>query len=271
MIATALSIAGSDSGGGAGIQADLRTFHAFGVFGTTAITALTAQNTRGVLGVEAVSPEFVRKQIDAVAQDLAPAACKSGMLANRRIIEAVADAIAHHSLPNYVLDPVMVASSGDRLLDKGAEKALLERLIPLAVVVTPNLREAEVLTGLEVRDESGMVRAAEALVERGAAAALVKGGHLEGGTVVDMLWDGRDMRSWRRSRVETTSTHGTGCTLSAAIAAGLANGESLVAAVEAALNFVHRAIATAPSLGSGHGPLNHWAPTSEPTPTIPTG
>jgi hydroxymethylpyrimidine/phosphomethylpyrimidine kinase len=269
MIATALSIAGSDSGGGAGIQADLRTFHAFGVYGTTAITALTAQNTRGVTGVQPVPPEFVRAQIDAIVEDLRPAACKSGMLANRRIVETVAEAIEAHELPHYVLDPVMVASSGDRLLDRNAEKALLERLLPLCTVVTPNTEEAAALTGLEVHDEAGMVRAAEALVARGAAAALVKGGHLRGGTVVDMLWDGQEMRSWRRSRIETTSTHGTGCTLSAAVAAGLARGRPLAEAVEAALDFVHRAIESAPRLGSGHGPLNHWASLPAEAPTIP--
>lgn len=271
MTATALTIAGSDSGGGAGIQADLRTFHAFGVYGTSAITALTAQNTIGVRGVHAVPPDFVRAQIDAVVDDLPPAACKTGMLANRRIVEVVAAAIADHELTGYVLDPVMVATSGDRLLDRNAEKAIVERLLPLCAVVTPNLDEARLLTGIEASDEAGMVRTAEALVDLGARAALVKGGHLPGGSVVDMLWDGHDMRSWRRPRIETTSTHGTGCTLSAAVAAGLALGRPLSDAVESALAYVHAAIASAPGLGSGHGPLNHWAPTAMPQPTTPAG
>lgn len=259
-IPVALTIAGSDSGGGAGIQADLKTFHAFGVFGTSAITALTAQNTTGVLAVHAVPPAMVQAQIRAVAEDLAPAACKSGMLASRDIILAVAEAIRDYGLRPYVLDPVMIATSGDRLLDEGAEAALAAALLPLCTVVTPNLDEAAVLTGRAVRDETEMRDAARSLVGMGAGAALVKGGHLSGDAVVDVLFDGAGFHTWRRPRIETRSTHGTGCTLSAAIAAGLARGSDLPRAVADGLDFVHRAIARAPRLGSGNGPLNHFVP-----------
>jgi hydroxymethylpyrimidine/phosphomethylpyrimidine kinase len=254
----ALTIAGSDSGGGAGIQADLKTFHAFGVFGTSAVTAITAQNTVGVTAVHPVPVDVVRSQIDAVAVDLRPRAFKSGMLATVALVEAVAEAIRAHALGGYVLDPVMVASSGDRLLDRDAESALAVHLFPLAALVTPNLPEARILVGREVRSVEGMRDAARALVELGAGAALVKGGHLEGEETVDLLWDGAEEHVWRRPRVRTSSTHGTGCTLSAAVAAALAQGFPLLRAVEVALDFVARAIATAPAMGSGHGPINHF-------------
>jgi hydroxymethylpyrimidine kinase/phosphomethylpyrimidine kinase len=254
----ALSIAGSDSGGGAGIQADLKTFHAFGVFGTTAVTAITVQDTGGVHGVHAVPVDIVRRQIEVVARDLAPAAFKSGMLATAELVAAVAEAIRELGLTRYVLDPVMVATSGDRLLDRDAESAVTELLVPLAALVTPNLDEARLLTGLRIEDESEMRTAGERLVELGAAAALVKGGHLSGREVVDVLVDAAGSQSWRRPRIDTTSTHGTGCTVSAAIAAGLAHGVPLRAAVADALDFVHRAMLSAPGLGrGGHGPLNH--------------
>ncbi len=252
-----LSIAGSDSGGGAGIQADLKTFYAFHTFGTTALTAITAQNTLGVHGVHSVPVEMVRAQIHAVAVDLQPAACKSGMLATADLVHAVAEAIAEHRLPNYVLDPVMVATSGDRLLERAAEQTIVEELVPLATLVTPNLDEAAILVGFEVGTPEEMHRAAAALVERGARGALLKGGHLRGAVVVDVLFDGREWHEWRRPRLETRSTHGTGCTLSASIAAGLAHGRPLPAAVGAALDYVHRAMRSAPALGGGHGPLNH--------------
>ncbi len=257
-IPVALSIAGSDSGGGAGIQADLKTFHAFGVFGTTAITAITVQDTVGVHGVYAVPVEVVRRQIEVVAADLAPAASKTGMLATADLVVAVAAAIRGLPLPRYVLDPVMVATSGDRLLDRDAESAVAELLLPLATVATPNLDEARLLTGLRIENEADMVRAAERLMAMGTEAALVKGGHLEGSEVVDVLVDAEGCQTWRRPRIDTTSTHGTGCTVSAAIAAGLARGRRLRAAVEDALDYAHRAIATAPGLGSGNGPLNHF-------------
>jgi hydroxymethylpyrimidine/phosphomethylpyrimidine kinase len=255
---TALTIAGSDSGGGAGIQADIRTFHAFGVFGTSAITAITAQNTLGVHAVHAVPADIVRAQILAVADDLRPAAFKTGMLATRELVGAVADAVIESSLANYVLDPVMVASSGDRLLDADAERAVVERLMPMATLVTPNLGEAAVLVGEPVAATAAMEAAARRLVAMGARAALVKGGHMEGDEVVDILFDGNRVHQWTRPRLATRNTHGTGCTLSAAVTAGLALGRTLLEAVEDALDFVHRAIASAPQLGAGHGPLNHF-------------
>jgi hydroxymethylpyrimidine/phosphomethylpyrimidine kinase len=253
----ALTIAGSDSGGGAGIQADLKTFHRFGVFGTSVITAITAQNTLGVMKWAAVSPELIREQLSAVATDLRPAAVKSGMLANREVVMTVADGLREHRLAPYVLDPVMIASSGDALLTGDAVMAVRSELVPLADLITPNLNEASILLGQSVCDESAMERAARALVETGARAALVKGGHLPGNDMVDLLFDGRELRAFRRSRVDTRSTHGTGCTLSAAITAQLALGSPLELAVERAIDFVHAAIANAPGLGGGHGPLNH--------------
>ena len=253
----ALTIAGSDSGGGAGIQADLKTFQAWGVFGTSVVTAITAQNTLGVRGVHAIPDPMVRLQLDAVAEDLRPAAVKSGMLATRPLVEAVAAGIRAHRLPNYVLDPVMVATSGDRLLEADAEAAVATLLLPLCAVATPNLDEAGILTGLPVENEATMKRAAERLVELGAGAALVKGGHLQSGDVIDVLFDGTEHRVWRRPRLATRNTHGTGCTLSAALAAALALGRPLHTAVAAALEYVHHAIVTAPALGAGHGPLNH--------------
>lgn len=255
-----LTIAGSDSGGGAGIQADLKTFHAFGCFGTSAITAVTVQNTRGVTGVHAVPVDTVQAQIRAVAQDLPPAACKTGMLATAELVSAVADSIRRHRLPNYVLDPVMVATSHDRLLDADAERTILDELLPLAACVTPNLDEASILVGEPVEDEASMRRAARILVDRGARSALLKGGHLRGPELVDLLWDGTEWHEWRHPKRDTRSTHGTGCTLSAGIAAGLAHGRPLRQAVEDALDYVQRAMAAAPGLGSGHGPLNHLVP-----------
>ena len=258
----ALTIAGSDSGGGAGIQADLKTFHAFGVFGTTAVTAVTAQNTLGVQAIHPIPIEVVRAQIDAVAVDLRPGGVKSGMLATAELVRVVADTIRSHGLVNYVLDPVMVATSGDRLLAEDAEIALLAELLPLAALVTPNLHEARILTGLSIDTLEEMRPAARALVEMGAKAALVKGGHLEGGELVDLFWDGGREVIWRRPRMETRHTHGTGCTLSAAVAACLAHGLPLPEAVDRAVDFVARAIESAPGLGLGHGPVNHFAGTA---------
>ena len=253
-----LTIAASDSGGGAGIQADLKTFQRFGVYGTSVITAITAQNTRGVSAWEAVSPRLIRAQIDALASDLPPAALKTGMLGSGAVSETVAAAIRDHKWSNYVLDPVMVATSGDILLEPDAIDVIRTQLVPQASLVTPNLQEATILCGEDITSEDDMARAAEKIVtEMGAQAVLVKGGHMESGDrIVDILFDG-DVRAFRGKRIDSTSTHGTGCTLSAAITALLANGESLHAAVRRAIDYVQKAIETAPGLGSGHGPLNH--------------
>jgi hydroxymethylpyrimidine/phosphomethylpyrimidine kinase len=253
----ALTIAGSDSGGGAGIQADLKTFHQFGVFGTTAIVALTAQNTLGVRAVETVSESMVSAQLAALAEDLPPAALKTGMLADVGIVRLVSQTIRERGWAPLVVDPVMVSTSGHRLLTLEAEEVVRESLLPLAAVVTPNLDEAAILTGRAVHDVASMERAGETLLSFGAAAALVKGGHLTGDELTDVLVTPGGIRHFTRPRLDTSSTHGTGCTLSAAITAGLALGHDLEAAVESALDYVHRAIAAAPGLGGGHGPLDH--------------
>ena len=253
----ALTVAGSDSGGGAGIQADLKTFHQFGVFGTTVIVALTAQNTRGVHSVQPVPGPMVEDQLAQLAADLPPAALKTGMLATAELVLLVAGAIGRYGWPNYVCDPVMVASSGDRLLDPEAESVIRSSLLPLTAVVTPNLDEAAILTGGEVRDHVQMELAGRRLLELGAGAALVKGGHLPGDLMTDVLVTPDGIRRFTHARIDTRSTHGTGCTLSAAITAGLALGRDLEVAVTDGLDFLHRAIALAPGLGSGHGPVNH--------------
>lgn len=254
----ALTIAGSDSGGGAGIQADLKTFYRFGVFGTSAITAITAQNTRGVDSWEPVSTEMVRAQIGAVATDFDVAAAKTGMLGTAKIIKVIAEEI--RDIPNYVLDPVMVATSGDLLIQRDAVLAIEKELIPLATLVTPNADEAKVLVGFPVRSLDEMRAAADAISMMGARNVLLKGGHVpQQKTVIDLLYDGSDFTEFRHDYIDTPNTHGTGCTLSAAIAANLALGVDLVEAVRISIDFVHEAIATAPNLGSGHGPLNHFA------------
>lgn len=253
----ALTIAGSDSGGGAGIQADLKTFQQFGVFGTSVIVALTAQNTRGVRAVEPVSESMVNAQLTALAEDLPPAALKTGMLAEAVLVRLVARAIRENGWTNLVVDPVMVSTSGARLLTSEAEEVLREDLLPLASLVTPNLDEAALLTGRVVHDPATMERAGASLLRFGAGAALVKGGHLSSDTIVDVLVTPAGVRRFPHQRIDTKSVHGTGCTLSAAITAGLALGRSLDDAVEAGLEFVHRAIVEAPGLGGGFGPLNH--------------
>jgi hydroxymethylpyrimidine/phosphomethylpyrimidine kinase len=255
----ALTIAGSDSGGGAGIQADLKTFQRFGVFGTSVLTAVTAQNTLGVRAVHSIPASVVAAQLAAIAEDLPPAALKSGMLATAELVREVAAGIARYDLANYVLDPVMVASSGDRLLEADAVAAVLEQLLPLATLVTPNLEEAALLAGFPVGDPDTMEKAGHRLLEAGAAAALVKGGHLAGNELVDVLVTPSGVRRFQHRRIATTSTHGTGCTLSAAITAGLALGRSLQDAVATALDYVRRAISAAPGLGGGRGPIDHSA------------
>lgn len=253
----ALTIAGSDSGGGAGIQADLKTFAAWQVFGTSAIVALTAQNTLGVTAVHPVPLEMVRAQLDALAADLPPDALKTGMLATRELVDLVAERLEADGWPNYVLDPVMVATSGDRLLDADAVSAVRDRLVPLAACVTPNLDEAELLVGFPVRDPDAMVRAGEALLGLGASAALVKGGHLASDILVDILVTPDGTQSYAHPRLHTRATHGTGCTLSAALTAQLARGIALAQAVPAALAYLDAAMRAAPGLGQGHGPVWH--------------
>ncbi|HUR95530.1 MAG TPA: bifunctional hydroxymethylpyrimidine kinase/phosphomethylpyrimidine kinase [Gemmatimonadales bacterium] len=264
----ALTIAGSDSGGGAGIQADLKTFQQFGVFGTSAIVAITAQNTRGVRAVETVPEAMVAAQLTALAEDLPPAALKTGMLAEAPLVRLVAKAIRENGWHPLVVDPVMVATSGQRLLTTEAEDVIRESLLPLSALVTPNLDEAAVLTGRVVHDLDTMERAGETLLRFGAGAALIKGGHLQDGaeTVTDVLVTTSGVRRFTRPRLQTTSTHGTGCTLSAAVTAGLALDRPLDTAVEDALDFVHRALARAPGLGGGHGPLDHTVTAPPPPP-----
>lgn len=255
----ALTIAGSDSGGGAGIQADLKTFQRFGVFGTSALTLITAQNTVGVRQVELLSTELVLQQIAAVAEDFEVRAAKTGALGSPAIIEAVAAAVEEHALSKLVVDPVMISKHGDPLLDEGAVEILKARLFPKALLVTPNLHEAEALLGRAVGSEEEMRDAARAVCDLGAAAALVKGGHLPGGEAVDLLYDGSDFVRLAAPRIETPHTHGTGCTYSAAITALLARGETLAEAVREAKEFISRAIASAPGIGHGHGPVDHRA------------
>jgi hydroxymethylpyrimidine/phosphomethylpyrimidine kinase len=252
-----LTIAGSDSGGGAGIQADLKTFAAHGAYGMSAITALTAQNTREVRAVHAAPPGFVADQIDAVFEDLGVDAVKIGMLADAGLVRAVAGRLREHArgIP-VVLDPVMIAKSGDPLLRDDAVDALMEELIPLCTLVTPNLPELARLTGMAVESEEERRRAGEALGGRGPA-VLAKGGHADGPEVVDLLFAAKRWHRFVHRRIETASTHGTGCTLSSAIAARLGRGEDLPRAVAGAIDWLHGAMAAAYPLGSGHGPVDH--------------
>ena len=257
----ALTIAGSDSSGGAGIQADLKTFAAFGVYGASAITALTAQNTRCVSGIHPVPSAFVTAQIDAVFDDLEVAAVKIGMLAELSIIEAVASALARWRPRHIVLDPVMVATSGDRLLATDAVAALRERLIPRATLITPNLPEAAALLDEPVAsDDAAIASQGKKLLAMGASAVLIKGGHGQGAESTDYLFTGGDTIALGAPRIATRNTHGTGCSLSSAIAAGLAKGEPLEAAVRGAKTWITAAIAAADRLGvgHGHGPIHHF-------------
>ena len=255
---TALTIAGSDSGGGAGIQADLKTFAAHGVFGTSAITAITAQNTRGVVSWQALPADLVTAQIEAVVDDLGADAVKTGMLATAAIVEAVAAAIRALELPQVVVDPVMIAKGGDALLDIDAVGAMKSELLPLAHVVTPNLPEAEVLADMPVRSVDDMRRAGERIRHQGPRVVLVKGGHLEGTESIDVACVEGATFDVRRPRILSRHTHGTGCTLASAIAANLARGLSDREAIEGAREYLDGAIRHAPGLGSGHGPLNHF-------------
>ena len=253
-----LIVAGSDSGGGAGIQADIKSVTAMGGFAATAITALTAQNTVGVHGVVAVDPAFIARQIEVVLTDIGADALKTGMLHSAEVIGTVAASFTSHApgVP-LVVDPVMIAKGGQRLLLTEAEAALRDVLLPMATLLTPNLPEAEVLVGFPVRVEADMRRAAEKLAILGAKAVLMKGGHLEGDRVVDLLFCDGEFERFEDARIASRSTHGTGCTLASAIAASLAQKMSLHDAVARARRYVRRAIETAPGYGRGHGPLNH--------------
>ena len=255
----ALTIAGSDSGGGAGIQADLKTFQRFGAYGTSAVTLVTAQNTVGVRGVELLPPEFVVQQIAAVTEDFDVRAAKTGALGSAEIIEAVAAALEEHAPAHLVVDPVMISKHGDSLLDPSAVDALKAHLLPRASLVTPNLHEAGALLGRPVASEAEMRDAARAVFDLGAAAALVKGGHLPGGEAVDLLYSGSEFVRFAAPRIDTPHTHGTGCTYSAAIVALLARGETLQGAVREAKAFISRAISGAPGIGHGQGPVDHSA------------
>lgn len=252
----ALTIAGSDSGGGAGIQADLKVFFAYGCHGMSAVTALTAQNTVGVTGIHEVPAAFVVEQIDAVAGDIGVDAAKTGMLASAEIVAAVAKSISSHGIPKLVVDPVFVSKHGNTLLTDDAIDALRFDLFPLAAIVTPNLHEAGLLLGRDIDSLPAMEEAARALHDLGPGAVLVKGGHLGRETAVDVLFDGRSIRRIEGPRYDTEDTHGTGCALSAAICAGLAKGDELGAAVEEAKRFVSEAIRRSLRLGRGFGPVN---------------
>jgi hydroxymethylpyrimidine/phosphomethylpyrimidine kinase len=266
----ALTIAGSDSGGGAGIQADLKTFHQFGVYGTSVLVAITAQNTRGVRAVHDIPGEVVSAQLAALAEDLPPSAVKTGMLSSAALASLVASAIRANGWSNYVLDPVMVATSGDRLLSPDAEATVREALLPLAAIVTPNLDEAAILCGFPVATPADMEKAGAHLIARGASAALLKGGHLAGDELVDVLVTPDGVRRFPHRRIATTSNHGTGCTLSAALTACLALGLPLEESVARSLDYLQRAIASAPGLGSGHGPVNHAIDAMTPSMSLPT-
>ena len=263
----ALTIAGSDSGGGAGIQADLKTFAALGVFGTNAVTAITAQNTLGVTAVAEVPIEVITDQIDAVVSDIGVDAVKTGMLSSAEIVECVAQAVQRLELTPLVVDPVMVAATGAQLLHDDAVESVKKRLVPLATVVTPNIPEAEVLTGINIQSVDDMELVGGELVSSGADAAVVKGGHLEDGSgrVTDVLVTRDGVTRFTSLRIDTASNHGTGCTFASAIAAHLAHGIELASAVDSAQRYVWNAMANASPIGAGHGPLNHmYAHTYEP-------
>ena len=252
----AMTIAGSDSGGGAGVQADLKTFAALGVYGASTLTAITAQNTVGVTAVHEIPTDVIRAQIDAVLTDIGADAVKTGMLSSSAIIECVADALEHWRVSLLVVDPVMVAKSGDSLLQEEAVGVLRSRLLPLASVVTPNIPEAEVLTGMNISSDADVRDAARAIVGMGAKAVVVKGGHREG-PATDIFFDGSEFHEFTTPRIDTQNTHGTGCTFASAVAAGLARGLPVVDAVSAAKEYVTEAIRHSFPIGQGHGPLSH--------------
>lgn len=255
----ALTIAGSDSGGGAGIQADLKTFQMLEVYGMSAITAVTAQNTLGVHGIYDIPIEGIAKQIESVISDIGVDALKTGMLSQPEVIELVADLVTKHKLSKLVVDPVMIAKGGAALLAEHAQDAMRKRLLPLAALVTPNIPEAEVIIGMEISSLDTMKEAAVRIVEQfGSAAAIIKGGHRIGDPT-DVLYDGEQFHFFTAERYETRHTHGTGCTFSAAITAELAKGKTLTEAVQTAKTFITLAIRHELGIGGGHGPTNHWA------------
>lgn len=255
----ALTIAGSDSGGGAGIQADLKTFQELGVFGMSSITAVTAQNTLGVQGVYPLSVEGIIQQIDSIEEDLHPHAVKTGMLFSEEIIEAVAERVKNYQWNNLVVDPVMIAKGGAPLLQEEAVSALKKYLIPLAKVITPNIPEAEVLTEMNIDSIGDRKEAAKKLYDMGAQYVVIKGGHGEDDSLIDLLFDGKQFFEWESCRVHTKHTHGTGCTFAAAITAELAKGKTVQMAVDVAKAFIQAAIEDELGIGGGHGPTNHWA------------
>jgi len=258
-IPRALTIAGSDSGGGAGIQADLKTFTAFGVFGMSVLTSITAQNTQSVLGISDLPPDFVELQIDAVLTDIGVDAAKTGMLSNEGIILSIASRIRKYNIEKLVIDPVMRAKGGDALLRREAERALIEELLPLAFIVTPNLPEAEALSGMKISSVEDMREAAKRIKSFGPKYVLVKGGHLDWSReAIDVLYDGKGFYEFSAPRIETKNTHGTGCTYSAAICALLAKGIDVLESVGQAKDYVTEAIRRSFCLGKGHGPLNHF-------------
>ena len=253
---TALSIAGSDSSGGAGIQADLKTMTMNGVFAMSAVTALTAQNTNGVSAIMEATPEFLRQQIDAVFEDIRPDAVKIGMVSSQGLIEVIADRLAAYRAERVVVDPVMVATSGSRLLEPDAVTALEERLLPLATVATPNIPEAEILSGLSIRTEADMERSARIISEKHGCAVLCKGGH-NVNDANDLLWADGKATWFRGKHIDNPNTHGTGCTLSSAIAANLAKGFDLAESVRRAKDYISGALSAMLDLGRGRGPMNH--------------
>lgn len=255
----ALTIAGSDSGGGAGIQADLKTFTVFGVFGTSAITALTAQNTIGVQGIHEVDPGFVKQQIKSVLEDIGADAVKTGMLANPEIVKAVADVIREYNLDNVVVDPVMIAKSGDSLLSEEACKTVIDELVPLSTVVTPNIHEAEAMLGMNIDSLEDMNEAGKKIREMGCKWVVIKGGHMEEDRqATDVVYNGEEYFLLSEYRHKTKNSHGTGCTFSSAITAGLAKGYPVLKAIQQAKAFITMAIKDGIDIGSGHGPTNHF-------------
>jgi hydroxymethylpyrimidine/phosphomethylpyrimidine kinase len=257
-IKTAVTIAGSDSSGGAGIQADLKTFQSLGVYGMSVVTAVTVQNTQKVYAIQEITPQIVHDQITCLFEDMAIDAVKIGMVSSIDLIHAIADALASVPLPPVVLDPVMISKSGYALLHKDARNSLVEKLFPIADVVTPNIHEAEALAGYTISDQQKMETAAKQMIEMGAAKVVVKGGHMDGQQATDVLYDGQQFRTLSSPRLETTNTHGTGCTFSSAIAAHLAKGYPFVDAVQKAKTYITGAIENALDIGRGHGPTHHF-------------